>query len=64
MKGTIISVILGFISLWSLNHKVFEHFFKIKRQRIYKSSTGENIGIKNTDNIKTTKVKKRNRPLK
>ncbi|MBC7475090.1 MAG: hypothetical protein H7263_12415 [Candidatus Sericytochromatia bacterium] len=41
MKGTIISFILGFVVFGSLNHKILEPFFKIKRQRIYKGSNFE-----------------------
>ncbi len=36
MKGTIIAIVLSFIVLWSLNHRVLSTFFKIKRQRLYK----------------------------
>lgn len=65
MKGTLISFICGGLVFWSLNHKVLENFFKVKRQRIYKSSS-DGVDIKNTkvSTIKTSKAKKRNRPLK
>jgi len=65
VKGTIISFVFGSIVFWSLNHKVFDNFFKIKRQRLYKSST-ENGELKTNKvaSIKSAKIKRRNKPLK
>lgn len=63
MKGTIISFFLGGVVFWSLSHNVFNNFFKIKRQRIYKPG-----GVEDTDttlnkvsNAKNAKTKRRNR---
>ena len=38
MKGTVISLILSIVVILSLNHRVLSIFFKIKRQRLYKSN--------------------------
>ncbi|MFN8575376.1 MAG: hypothetical protein U0354_00830 [Candidatus Sericytochromatia bacterium] len=65
MKGTILSFIFGGIIFWSLNLKVFDNFFKIKRQRLYKASSENDEIINNkVANIKSNKLKRRNRPLK
>lgn len=66
MKGTVISVFLGLIVFWSLNHSIFDNFFKIKRQRIYKPGNVEEseLKINKVSNIKNAKAKRRNKPLK
>jgi len=45
VKGTIIAILLGVMVIWSLNHNVLSIFFKIKRQRLYKS-----VNIHETNN--------------
>ncbi len=66
MKGTIISFVFGSIVFWSLNHKVFDNFFRIKRQRLYKPSSTENGELKanKVASIKSSKIKRRIKPLK
>lgn len=62
MKGTILSIIFGAVVFISLNHKVFDNFFKIKRQRIYKPNSLESESETSTQkvsNIKNVKVKRR-----
>lgn len=46
MKGTVISIILGVVVYWSLNHETMEPFFKIKRKRLYKSNNFEETSSK------------------
>lgn len=61
MKGTIISFIFGGIVFLSLGHNVFDNFFKIKRQRIYKPGGLEEAEpkINKVSNIKNAKAKRR-----
>ncbi len=61
MKGTIISFILVAVVFLSLNNRVFDNFFKIKRQRIYKPNSfeGSEDKVNKVSNIKNAKAKRR-----
>ena len=61
MNGTIISFILGGVVFLSLNHKVFDNFFKIKRQRVYKPGESEDSEVKvnKVSSIKSAKAKRK-----